>query len=146
MVTAARTDGRGELASTLVEFALVLPVVIVLMLGIFSLGLIFYWSHILSDAAREGARRGAAGGTGGTDAEITRVVSSYTALLPNGSSLTPVISVVGSNGSALATGQRQRGGTITVTLTYSAQTVGVPGLFPRTKSLVRWSSFRMEGP
>jgi hypothetical protein len=107
----------------------------------FSLGLLFYWSIVLGNAVREGARLGA---VGGTDAQIAQVVSNYTGLLPDAVRLTPVISVVDSNGNAMAAGERQRGGTITVTLNYSVQTVGVPGLIPSTRTLVRWSSFRME--
>lgn len=46
-------DERGQ---TLVEFALVIPIVLLLMLGLFDLGRIVFINNTLSDGARHGAR------------------------------------------------------------------------------------------
>ena len=50
------TDQRGQ---TLVEFALIIPIVLLLMLGLFDLGRIVFTNNSLSDGARQGARSGA---------------------------------------------------------------------------------------
>ena len=46
-------DPRGQ---SLVEFALVLPLVLVIMLGLFDLGRVVFINNSLSDGARDGAR------------------------------------------------------------------------------------------
>jgi hypothetical protein len=52
---AQRQDGQG-----LVEFALVLPVFLLVMIGVFDAGRLVYTNSVLSQAAREGARLAAA--------------------------------------------------------------------------------------
>ena len=49
----ARTRGRGQ---TLVEFAMVLPVVLAIMLALFDLGRAVYSTNTLAQAARSGTR------------------------------------------------------------------------------------------
>lgn len=49
-----RHDERGQ---SLVEFALVIPIVLLLMLGLFDLGRIVFINNSLSDGARSGARQ-----------------------------------------------------------------------------------------
>ena len=68
-----------DLGQSLVEFALVLPVVIMLMLGVLDLGRAFYIQLALRDAADEGASYAAI--SPNDDAEISaRVVDAATAL------------------------------------------------------------------
>jgi Flp pilus assembly protein TadG len=50
--------GRGQEGAVAVEFALVLPILMLLVFGILDLGHYWYMGHILSDASREGARYG----------------------------------------------------------------------------------------
>jgi len=50
---------RSEEGQTLVEFALVIPIVMLLMLGLFDLGRIVFINNSLSDGARHGARHAA---------------------------------------------------------------------------------------
>lgn len=50
--------GRGQEGAVAVEFAIVLPVLILLVFGILDLGHYWYIGHMLSDASREGARYG----------------------------------------------------------------------------------------
>lgn len=50
-------DPRGEHGQTAVEFALVAPLLIVLLLGIIQIGLAFHNYVTLTDAARAGARK-----------------------------------------------------------------------------------------
>jgi hypothetical protein len=48
-----REDGQG-----LVEFAIILPVLLLLLLGMIEFGLILYNQHVITNASREGARYG----------------------------------------------------------------------------------------
>ena len=48
---------RDERASALVEFALVVPLLLALVLGIIEFGRAWNIDHVITDAAREGARR-----------------------------------------------------------------------------------------
>ena len=50
-----RTTERGQ---DLVEFALILPVLLLVLLGIFDMGRVTYYLSALNNAAREGARYG----------------------------------------------------------------------------------------
>lgn len=58
-----RESGRGacrpagSLGAALVEFAIILPVMLIILLGIIDLGRVFYTYEALANAAREGARR-----------------------------------------------------------------------------------------
>jgi hypothetical protein len=50
--------GPGEEGAVAVEFALILPFLVLLVFGIMDFGHYFYISHMVSDASREGARYG----------------------------------------------------------------------------------------
>lgn len=50
--------GKREKGQSLVEFALVLPILLLLILGIVDFGMAFYGLVTVNTAAREGARRG----------------------------------------------------------------------------------------
>ena len=73
----ARRDRKGlgsDRGAELVEFALVMPVLLMLGLGICDFGLLFQRYEVVTNAAREGAR---VGSTGADDAQITAVVGQY---------------------------------------------------------------------
>jgi len=53
MTTAHRSTSRGQ---ALVEFALILPLLMVVLMGILELGRAWNMKQVLTDAAREGAR------------------------------------------------------------------------------------------
>lgn len=55
-VRKARLAGRDESGQALVEFALVVPLVLVLLITLFELGRLWNTYQVLTDAAREGAR------------------------------------------------------------------------------------------
>ncbi len=63
---------RSRKGQSMVEFALVLPILIVLLVGIFEFGQIFNVYLQINHASREGARTGA---LLGTDTEIVQMVS-----------------------------------------------------------------------
>ena len=74
-------QGRGQEGAAAVEFAIVLPVLLLLLAGFFDFGWLFYWQHSVTNASRAGARYAVqarmVGGisTTYTDAEITTFVN-----------------------------------------------------------------------
>jgi Flp pilus assembly protein TadG len=72
--------GRCQEGAAAVEFAIVLPILLLLLAGFFDFGWLFYWQHTVTNASREGARYAVqarlVGGvpTTYTDAEITTLV------------------------------------------------------------------------
>ncbi len=51
-----KTYARGERGQDLVEFALIFPILFLILMGIFDMGRAIYYSSALHSAAREGAR------------------------------------------------------------------------------------------
>ena len=66
------TRQSGESGAELIEFALVLPFLLLIMLGIIDFGLLFQRYHVVTNAAREGARVSVLPGYSDEDVE-TRV-------------------------------------------------------------------------
>ena len=66
---------RGQ---SLVETAIILPVLILIVMGVIEFGLIFNKYIIITNASREGARKAA---LGGSDSEIIQVVENMTTTL-----------------------------------------------------------------
>jgi Flp pilus assembly protein TadG len=64
---------RSERGQTAVEFALVIPVMLLFMFGIFEVGRTYFNNEAISTAARDGARAGAIH-TGQTQAQIQALV------------------------------------------------------------------------
>lgn len=60
MSTRAECLGSKAEGDSLVEFALILPVLMLILMGIFDLGRAFYAYNVIANAAREGARYGIA--------------------------------------------------------------------------------------
>lgn len=58
-VRAAGRARRDESGQALVEFALVIPVVLLLLIALFELGRVWHTYQVITDAAREGARHAA---------------------------------------------------------------------------------------
>ena len=54
----AKRGLRAEQGAVAVEFAIILPVLMLLAFGIVDFGHYWYMSHVMSDASREGARYG----------------------------------------------------------------------------------------
>jgi Flp pilus assembly protein TadG len=63
------TGRRSERGQSAVEFALVIPVMLLFLLGIFQVGITFFHQEAVQTAARDGARAGAIH-TGSTFAQI----------------------------------------------------------------------------
>lgn len=69
-------NNRGQ---ALVEFALVLPVLLLLIVGSMEFGLIIHKYMVVAEAAREGARSAA---VGGSNATVTSVVTAAASQIP----------------------------------------------------------------
>lgn len=74
MRTRLVTRMRSERGAELVEFAFVLPLLLLLGLGICDFGMLFQRYEIVTNAAREGARAGA---VGLTQQQIETIVKAY---------------------------------------------------------------------
>ena len=66
---------RGERGSIAVEFAIILPVLLVLVFGIIDFGHAWYMRHLMSDASREGARYATRYCTAGTNRILPKNLS-----------------------------------------------------------------------
>jgi len=75
--------GRGQEGAAAVEFALILPILIFLVLGGMDLGHRFYMQHLITNASREGARY-AAKYTGTAPTPTPAAVSDHVKLPPPG--------------------------------------------------------------
>lgn len=102
-------DTRKSRGQSVVEFAMTLPVFLLLVVGIFDLGLGVASYSLLTNVAREGARTGIIPAT--SDADILAAVNSQTLFLgniPSGSiTITPSTQA-----------DRRSGGNITVSVDY----------------------------
>lgn len=76
-----RNDG-GEKGQALAEFALIIPVLLILLVGIFEIGYGLNSYLTVVDAARDGARLGAKGSA--SDADITALIARETERLKDG--------------------------------------------------------------
>ncbi|WP_233880496.1 TadE/TadG family type IV pilus assembly protein [Paraburkholderia flagellata] len=112
-----RRTQRGVAA---VEFALVLPVLLILLFGIIEMGLFLYDKAVITNASREGARAGVVlKNPKLTPNDIQTVVSSYTSsyLLTFGQQNTPVVQAYGTGGNF--------GTPLTVIVTYQYNGLGL---------------------
>lgn len=75
IISMKRLNERGAVA---VEFALLLPVVLLILFAIIDFGMMMYGREIVTNAAREGARAGIVQGPPKrTSGEITTIASNY---------------------------------------------------------------------
>ena len=90
-----RTILKKRRGQAMVEFALILPVFILILLGIMEFGLVFHQYLVVTAASREGARVAA---LGGTDAETRTIVNNSAASVNTGqltTTITPTVRVKG---------------------------------------------------
>lgn len=71
-----RGDHRGDRGAAAVEFALLLPVVLLIIFGIIDFGRMLHAQILLTEAAREGARAAALQSAAAGQARVNRVASS----------------------------------------------------------------------
>lgn len=95
-----------ESGQALIEFAIVLPLLLLILFGIFDFGRIFLDSFIINEAARDAARYAS---IGASDSEVVQVVNQDCALLNTAKLGVTIVP---------AAAARVSGGTVTVTVTY----------------------------
>jgi Flp pilus assembly protein TadG len=135
---------RSERGQTAVEFALVIPVMLLFLLGIFQIGITYYHNESLQTSARDGARAGAIH-TGSTLAQIQAYVDA--AVRANAVGLdTSTSTLVVASGCTLppstAATACDQGDTIDVTVTYPWK-IGVLA-FSKSGTLTTHTQLRME--
>jgi Flp pilus assembly protein TadG len=135
---AQRAPGRGQ---ALVEFALIVPVFMLIAFGIFDFGFAFDSSLTISNAAREGARFGA---TNPDSTAITSRVRLVAGRL-NDSNLTVTVSCQTSTGAACSGGMAGAvsGTTVVVSVSYSYRMI-TPIVFGTTIPLNSTAQMRVE--
>ena len=131
---------RQERGQTAVEFALVIPVMLLFLLGIFQIGVTFFNNESLQTSARDGARAGAIH-TGATVAQIQAYVDA--AVRDNAVGLdTSTTKLVVSSFCSPDPTQCNQGDTIDVTVTYPWK-IGVMA-FSKSGTLTTHTMLRME--
>jgi Flp pilus assembly protein TadG len=126
---------RLQAGSNLVEFALILPLLLVLVFGIVDFGLALFDKAVITNAAREGARAGMVYRTPRmSDADIRTVVQNYAAthLVTFG---TPSLTITPSLGDVDGSGGPSSGDTLTVTVNYPYNYLVMSKLVPALGSL-----------
>lgn len=113
---------QAQLGAAAVEFALILPILLLVFFGMIELSLALYDKSILTNASREGARAGIVLSSPKlTDAQIRTVVLNYTngALISLGSTTAPTVTIAQSTPASFPNPLR-----VTVSYTYKGLGVG----------------------
>ena len=130
---------RSERGQTAVEFALVIPVMLLFILGIFQIGVTYFNNEALQTSARDGARAGAIH-TGATVAQIQAYVENAVKANAVGLDASKIQFVPAP--SCDGTGQCNQNETLTVTVTYP-WSIGVMA-FSKSGTLTTVTKLRME--
>jgi Flp pilus assembly protein TadG len=134
---------RSERGQTAVEFALMIPVMLLFLLGIFQIGITFFNKESLQTAARDGARAGAIH-TGSTPAVITQdVIDAVKANAVGLDTSQLTINVAGIDNPEAPNGTLwDQGDIVDVTVTYPWK-IGVLA-FSKNGTLTTHTTLRME--
>ncbi len=132
---------RSDSGAAAVEFALVAPLLFLLVFGIIDFGLAINARIVAANAAREGAR---VGSLGGSEAQIRAQVASAASTLPGNTVTVACKTPAGANCTSYATGATS-GGTVIVTVTYTYKWITfVGGGFGGDLTINRSSQMRIE--
>jgi Flp pilus assembly protein TadG len=119
---------RSEEGANLVEFALVLPLLLLVMLGIAEMGFMFQRYEVVTNAAREGARLAVLPGYGTTDVQARVAAYVLSGRVPttvtNPNVLVQDVSIPVSGGRPPISAKR-----VTVTYTYTFQVLNALSAF-----------------
>jgi Flp pilus assembly protein TadG len=108
---------RASRGSAAIEFAILLPFLVMILVGIIDVNLIFYDDAVITNAARAGARAGTVVQVPPlTTSQIASLTVSYAqnSLVSGGSATSPTVTVTQSNGST-------SGSTLQVAVSYTYQ-------------------------
>ena len=130
---------RGDRGAAAVEFALIAPILFLLVFGIIDFGLLINSQSTASNAAREGARVASLGGN--TAAVTSSVTPAMSTLINAGSTTTTVTCLNGATACSIDDATSDTGATVTVKVTYTykfltpvAKLVGLSGTLTFSKS------------
>ncbi len=127
-LTTTVEDQRGRSGQAVVEFALVLPVFVLLVFGAIEFGRAYYSLHLLTNAAREGARRGSLPNQLETDVEDT--IQDFLSGVGMGGTWTATVTATDIDGNPRSSlVNAQEGDRVSVTVSYDFQ-VMVGSLLP----------------
>ncbi len=126
---------RNESGASLAEFALILPILLIMLFGIVEFGIAFNRAQAIEAGAREGARLASLQST--TQADINNRVNATLAGIPFDSS--PVIAAASP---ALCAGRAGEAVTVVVTADHD---VNIPPIINQTITLTGQAVFRCEG-
>jgi Flp pilus assembly protein TadG len=140
---------KSQSGASAVEFALILPILLLLVFGIIEMGFVLFDKAMITNASREGARTGISYRVPRfTDEEISNVVNSYlgNALITFAESANPTVTVIriGFN--------PDPGDELKVTVAYTYTSLILPNLinspvkqdFPREFNMIAETTMRME--
>ena len=137
-----KVKSRGEAGASAVEFAIILPVLLLLIFGIIEFGFAIYDKTMITHASREGARAGIVFRVPVvTDDEIVNVVNNY---------LSDTLITFGGSNSATVTVTRagyNAGDPLKVTVAYTYTSLMLPDLvatLSREFNMVAETTMRME--
>ena len=136
-----RFDRCQDAGAAIVEFALVAPVLIMIMMGVVQLGLLLHQQQGIHAAAREGARRGSFPDT--TESEIEAAISA--ALANINLANTPVVTISPQNASSIPCDAlaNPRPENVTVNVQVAA-VLDIPFVAGQTVNLTGEGTFRCE--
>lgn len=124
-----------QTGSNIVEFAFVMPLLVILVFGIIDFSIGLYDKAVITNAAREGARSGIVyANTRLTREQVEQVVTNYlnSKLITFGGGIAdPTATFTPNRGN----GNQQSGDTLTVTVDYRYDYVMISRLFPSLSSL-----------
>ena len=138
-----KTLVKDQDGQAMTEFAIVLPVLLLILFGIIQFGIVFNNYIDVTSSARQGARTGAVSRSAGCSGEQTDITQ---AAQNAGTSLDTSNMTVTSNISALCTangGNVPQGGQLTVTVSYP-YSISLLGLVVSSGSLSSSSTMRIE--
>jgi len=141
-----RLTRAGEAGQSLVEFALILPVLVLIVMGIVDLGRIFHTYEALANAAREGARYCALNPNASATNLRNRITGSGSGEL-DGKIAVATIAVNGTAGAACPAASSGADVTVTLTTNFSPLTpviraFGAGGTIPviTSSTMVMWTT------
>lgn len=124
---------NSEKGASVVEFALILPLLLVMLFGIIEFGLILYDQAMLTNASREGARAGIVSSSPRlSEAEIRTIAHNYL----DGHLITFGSSPAQANVTALIPADTSFGEDLTVRVSYVYNFLLIPGFIPGIPSSI----------
>lgn len=125
---------KNERGQSLIEFTIILPIILIILMGIFEFGIMINSYLTINNAARESSRLAA---VGGTDIEVINMALSR---LPNLDTNNIMIEVTPSGLN------RVRGESVTVKITYNYQVITpiISNIINNSVNLIAKNSMRIE--